>query len=167
MSYQPYPRVGNEVVPPRPPAPPSIRNAVRLMYVGAGLSGLAVIFILAISGRIERAIGKAVRSVKSAKPLTAAQLHAGEVTFVAIIIITLLIAVGLWFWMARANSSGKKWARVCSSVIFGLNTILLVYVARAAGAAAFVGVSWLIGLATLFFLWRKDSSDYFNAASGY
>lgn len=166
MSYQPYPTVGNQVLPPRPPAPPSIRTAVKLMYAGAGLSAVAVVFILAISGKIERAIGTAVRNAKNAKPLTASQLHAGEVTFVAIIVITLLIAIGLWVWMARANGSGKKWARVVSSVLFGLNTIWLVYVARAAGAAIFVGLSWLIGLAALFFLWRKDASDYYNGSAG-
>lgn len=138
-----------------------------LMYCGAGLSVVGVIFILAVSGKIESAIGTAVRTAKTTRPLTAAQLHAGEVTFVALIIITLLLAIGLWLWMARANGSGKKWARVVSSVLFALNTIWLVYVARAPGAAVFVGLSWLIGLAAIFFLWRKDSSDYYNASTGF
>ena len=43
MSYQPYPSSGKPVEPERPPAPPSIQNAVKLMYAGAAISAVSLV----------------------------------------------------------------------------------------------------------------------------
>jgi len=54
-----------------------------------------------------------------------------------------------------------------SSVLFGVNTLGLLYVLIAAGSTAIQKVAsvalWLVGLAAVVFLWRSDSSAYFNA----
>jgi hypothetical protein len=170
MTYQPYPTgsAGNAIA-QRPPQPPSVLNAVRLMYAGAALGVLGVIFTLVFSGRIKRAVGKAavksnatLRS-KGQKTLTVAQIHSLESATVAILVIVLIVGVLLWVWMAWANGKGNSWARIVATVLFGLNTIYLVLVAsRAAITAIFVGLSWLIGLVVIFLLWRKDSSAYIN-----
>ncbi len=34
-----------------------------------------------------------------------------------------LLAVGLWIWMARANSAGKSWARIAATALFAINTL--------------------------------------------
>ena len=44
--YQPYPSSGKPVEPERPPAPPSVLNAVKLMYAGAAISTVSLIVSL-------------------------------------------------------------------------------------------------------------------------
>jgi hypothetical protein len=160
MSYQPYPTGGPDQLPQqRPPAPPSIQNAVRLMYAGAALSAVGFLVGLATLGSLKKDIINA-----STKALTAAQVHTAEVVGVATIVILGLIGIGLWLWMARANGAGKSWARVVASVLFGLNTLdLLSGVARpnAIGTKIFVILGWLVGLGAAVLLWRRESSDYY------
>ncbi len=161
MSYQPYPTTGGDQLPQqRPPAPPSIQTAVKLMYAGAALSAVGFIVGLATIGSLKQDIINA-----STKPLTASQLHAAEAFGVATIVVLGLIGIGLWLWMARANGAGKSWARVVAAVLFGLNTLgLLSAVARpnAFGTKIFDILGWLVGLGATIFLWRRDASDYFT-----
>jgi hypothetical protein len=160
MTYQPYPTSGPDQLPQqRPAAPPSIRTAVKLMYVGAALSALEFIVGLATVGSLKQDIIKA-----SSKHLTAAQLHTAQVVGIATIVVLGLIGIGLWLWMARANGAGKSWARIVAAVLFALNTLgLLSAVARpnAAGTKIFDVLGWLVGLGVTVFLWRRDSSEYY------
>ena len=41
-----------------------------------------------------------------------------------------LVAAALWLWMARANGHGRNWARILSTVLFGLATLEDISVAR-------------------------------------
>jgi hypothetical protein len=170
MTYQPYPTgsAGN-VMPQRPPQPSSVVNAVRLMFAGAALGLLGVIFTLAFAGRIKTATGKAAvkanvtlrREHKST--LSAAQIHSLENFTVALLVVVLIVGVLLWVWMAWANGRGSSWARIVATVLFALNTLYLIFAAsRAAVTAIFVGLSWIIGLAAVFLLWRRESSAYIN-----
>ena len=160
MSYQPYPTSGSDQLSQqRPPAPPSIQTAVKLMYAGAALSAVGFIVGLATIGSLKQDI---INS--STKKLTATQLHTAQVVGVATIIFLGLIGIGLWLWMARANAAGKSWARIVAAVLFGLNTLgLLSAVARpnALGTKIFDILGWLVGLGATVFLWRRDSSEYF------
>ncbi|HYK28461.1 MAG TPA: hypothetical protein VEV61_10885 [Streptosporangiaceae bacterium] len=165
MAYQPYPTSGTQSPPQRQSAPSSIQNAVKLMYAGMGISLLAAIFVLATSGSIRRAIGNAAKTAKTAKPLTAAQLHNLETSFIVASVVIMLIAAALWFWMAWANRSGKSWARVVATILFGFNTLWLIYVFRAATTAIIVGLGWLVGLGAILLLWRRESTDYINSQS--
>lgn len=177
MTYQPYPTGGggNEPYPAsggsnlaeRPPQPQSVRIAVILMYVGAALSAVSLIISLALSGRIKSAVGTAARRVKTSKPLTVSQIHSIENFYLALIVVVLLISIGLWLWMAWANGRGRGWARILSTVFFGFNTLwLVVSVGRTGGPAIFIGIGWLIGLAALIFLWRRDTSQYIAQSGG-
>jgi len=167
-AYQPYPAGGNQVG-QRPPQPTSVRNAVWLMYGGAALSALSAILVLVLSSTIKNAVGKALRTAnrnavsQGKKPLTLAQIHSVENATVIIFAVILLIAVGLWLWMAWANGGGRSWARIVASVLFGLNTIYLVLsVTRAGLSVLFVALGWLLGLGAIILLWRKESSAYFQ-----
>jgi len=171
MTYQPYPGGGggNMQYPAggggnlagRPPQPQSVRIAVILMYAGAAFSAISLVVSLALSGRIRSAVGTAARKVKTSKPLTVSQIHAIENFYVGLIIAVLLISIALWLWMAWANGRGKGWARILSSVFFGFNTLwLVVSVGRTGGPAIFIGIGWLVGLAAVIFLWRRDTTQY-------
>jgi hypothetical protein len=160
MSYQPYPTSGGDQLPQqRPPAPPSVQTAVKLMYAGAALSAVGFIVGLATIGSLKQDIINA-----STKKLTASQLHAAEVFGIATIVVIGLIGIGLWLWMARANGAGKSWARIVAAVLFGLNTLdLLAGVGRpgAIGTKIFEILGWLVGLGATVYLWRRDSSEFF------
>jgi len=174
MSYQPYPSggayqpysAGSGQLGQRPEQPTSVRNAVWLMYGGAALSAISAILVLALSSAIRTAEGKALVNARkqNGTPLTAAEIHSVENVTIAVLVVVLLIGVGLWVWMAWANGRGRNWARIMSSVLFGLNTIYLVLsVSRAGLSVIFIGLSWLLGLGAIILLWRRESAPYFQA----
>jgi hypothetical protein len=166
MTYQPYPTGGGSNIVqqgPAGPKPTSVRTAVILMYVGGGLSALSLILTLAISGRIKSAVGTALRKAdtRTGRVLTAAQIHTDENIYFVFVVVVLLVAIGLWVWMAWANGRGKGWARVLSSVFFGLDTILLLLsITRAGASVLYTALGWLVGLVAIVFLWQKDTTQY-------
>ncbi len=181
MSYQPYPTGGYQPYPagggqmaPRPPQPSSVRTAVWLMYAGGALSLISAILVLALGGRIKSAVNKALvknnatLSSEGKKTLTLSQIHSIASAYVVIIVVVLLIAVALWAWMAWANGRGRPWARIVASVLFGLNTLFLLYgISRAGTSTLFTGLGWLIGLAAIIMLWQRASSAYFKPGPAY
>jgi hypothetical protein len=177
MTYQPYPTGGgsNMQYPAgggsnlaeRPPQPQSLRIAVILMYAGAAVTAISLILTLAFIHRLRSAIATSLRNARTTKPFTAAQIHTAQTSGVVLIIVLLLIIVGLWLWMAWANNKGRGWARIVASVLYGLNTIYFLLSLRSLGGpSALVAVSWLIGLAALIFLWRRDTTQYIAQSSG-
>jgi hypothetical protein len=157
--YQPYPSSGKPVEPERPPAPPSVLNAVKLMYVGAAISTVSLIISLVdISGTKE--------AIRKARPsLTAAQVNQLNTFIIALAIVSGVIGVALWLWMARANSQGRNWARILSTVLFGLATLDLYGVLsqpKTVLGLVFPVLTWLVGLGAVIFLWRKESTEFFK-----
>jgi hypothetical protein len=96
-------------------------------------------------------------------------------TATAVIVVTAVVSsavtIGLWLWMAWKCKAGRPWARVVSTIFFGLSTLsTLLTVASSAGSPwALLGVitGWLAGLGATIFLWQRSSSWYFRAASRY
>lgn len=164
MTYQPYPTGGGSNTvqqSPQPSRPQSVRIAVTLMYVGAGLSALGLIVTLVLIGRLRNTIESALRKAKTSTPLTPDQIHSAASFAITIFIVVALIGIGLWIWMAWANGRGKGWARIVASVFFGLDTISLIFNAsRTSTTLVFAGVGWLVGLGALIFLWRRDTTQY-------
>ncbi|HLK74738.1 MAG TPA: hypothetical protein VKU77_13940 [Streptosporangiaceae bacterium] len=156
---QRYPSSGKPVELERPPAPPSVLNAVKLMYVGAAVSTVSLIITLADIGGLKTAI-------KKAKPTwTATQVNQYDRLIVSLAIVSGLIGVALWLWMSWANKNGKSWARIVSTVLFCLATLDLVGVfgqPSTAIALVFPVLTWLVGLGAVFLLWRPDASAFFK-----
>ena len=157
--YQPYPSSDKPVEPDRPPAPPAVLNAVKLMYVGAAVSTVSLVISLASIGGTKDAIRKARPS------LTATQVNQLNTFIIALAVVSGVIGVALWLWMARANGQGKNWARILSSVLFGLATLDLFGVfsqPKTALGLVFPLLTWLVGLGVVILLWRKESTDFFK-----
>ena len=162
--YQPYPSTDRPVEPDKPPAPQSVLNAVKLMYAGAAVSTVSLIISLAtISGTKD--------AIKKAKPsLTATQVNQLNTFIIALAVVSGVIGVALWLWMARANGKGKNWARILSTVLFGLATLDLFGVLsqpKTALGFIFPVLTWLVGAGAVFLLWRKDSTDFFRPTGRY
>ena len=104
----------------RPGVPRSartVRAAVRLMYAGAAVSTVNLIILLAFIGDI-----KAYHAMLGHR-LTAAQVSQLNTAFITLSIVSDLVPIALWLWMARANGQGRNWARSLSTVLFGLATL--------------------------------------------
>jgi hypothetical protein len=72
--------------------------------------------------------------------------------------------------MARANGRGRNWARILSTVLFGLATVDLptvfgspihFEVGVTEPGLVFV-LTWLVGLAAVWLLWRPASTAFFK-----
>jgi hypothetical protein len=165
--YQPYPSSGESAVPLRSRAPAPVLTAVKLMYAGAAVSaveliiGLALIIVDINAAARGRFLG---HSLAGQKPLV-----------ITVWIVLGLVMIALWLWMARANGKGRNWARILSTVLFGLATLQLrgdftqpvshtgigPTVLYYASTALFVA-GWLVGAAAVWQLWRPASSAFFK-----
>jgi hypothetical protein len=167
MSYEPYPGGGYQPysggtdggLPERREPPPSVLNAVKLMWAGAGISLISVIIGLVTIGSLKSAIEQANPSLSSS------QVSAVATASVAAVVIVGLLGVGLWIWLAQMSKAGKNWARVTGTVLFGIDTLfqLISFTRSAALAGRIPGlIVWLVGLGAVILLWRRPSSDYFK-----
>jgi CDP-diglyceride synthetase len=162
--YQPYPVGGQSAEPLRPPAPAPVLTAVKLMYAGAAVSAVNLIISLAVIGGLKAYHGRFL-----GHSLTAAQVSDLNTVIIAAVV-TGLVVIALWLWMARANGQGRNWARILSTVLFGLATLELTPYLFGFGEVFGVTVfglifpllTWLVGLAVVWLLWRPASSAFFR-----
>ena len=159
--YPQYPQYqGAQQMTTRPPAPQSIRNAVRLIYAGAAVSLVQLIVTAATMSSIKN-------TVRLRNPrLTPTQVNAAASATTVAVVVAGLIGVGLWLWMAWKNNQGRSWARILSTVFFGIATLGVIgnLAQPETIASKLIGLlEWLIGLAAIIFLWLRDSSAYYNA----
>lgn len=80
-----------------------------------------------------------------------------------------VISVGLWIWLAFAIRSGKNWARITGTVLFGLYSasilFSLVNVQSSAAAALAISVlGWLLAVAVTVLIWAGPARTYFRPA---
>lgn len=156
--YQAYPSGGPVPEPQQLPAPQPVLTAVRLMYAGAIVS--AIVFVIGLL-----TVGATRTALKKAYPKYTAHQISTLVTFDVVIgIVVGLLSIGLWIFIARACLRGRNWARMTGTVLFALDTLLvLLSVSRLRVGPAFLidVVIWLIGLGAVVLLWRKESSAFF------
>ena len=161
--YQRYPGDGVQPREPAPPAsaPQSVLRAVRVMYVGLAASLLGIV--------VDMTTLSATRSeiLKRNPSYTVAQLNSAEHVEIGLFIASGLIGAALWLWMAQSCRAGKGWARVVSTVFFGIDTLSVLVGSAAAqggGLSRIYGILvWVIGLIAIILLWQRSSSEYFRA----
>jgi hypothetical protein len=166
--YQPYPGQNqgqNQMpLPTKPPVPQSVTRAAQIMYAGAAASIIGIIIEFLTRHSIRSAI------ISHNHKLTTSQINTAYHVELGALLIGGLIAAGLWLWMAQSSKAGKSWARIVSTVLFGIDTLSLIASAAAPGGAAsrIYGILvWLIGLAAIILLWRRDSTAFFKGAPQY
>lgn len=144
--------------------PDSLRRAVRLMRAGAAVTivwGLYVAVLTAVATRYMLSPQGHVTRISGT------QL---SVMVVVMIVFALVFAAG-WLLMARLTQQGRNAGRITSSVLFCFWSVMSYLYVRTVTAdpallaeLVLVLVIWLIGLGTVFMLWRPDSSAYFRSA---
>jgi hypothetical protein len=166
--YQRFPGDGaSPSGPPTAPAtmPQSVQRAVRVMYAGAAASLIGIAVDLTALSAIRSAI------TKRSATMTAAQVSTAVHVEVGFLIAGGLIGAALWLWMAQSCKAGKGWARIVSTVFFGIDTLSAlasVGTGLGGGATGVYGlVVWVIGLVAVILLWQRPSSGYFGGARRY
>jgi hypothetical protein len=157
--YQPYP-AGAQMPEVRPPTvPPSVANAVKVMYVGAAASVLGIIVDILTVSATKTAIEK------RSPHLSVSQVNSTQHVLIGGFIVAGLIGAAAWIFIARSCRGGHSWARVTGTVLFAIstiNTIAGVAAPEAVVVKVWAFVVWLVGLTAVYFLWQRSSSDFFN-----
>ena len=154
----------------RPSVPRSartVRAAVKLIYAGAAVSTVNLVIFLALIGDIK------IYHAILGHHLTAAQAsQLLNPLAITVPIVVGLVPVALWLWMARACGRGRNWARIVSTVLFGVATLDLtgafgppgfrVSLAETVFGPTILVLYWLVGLAVVWLLWRPASRAFFR-----
>jgi len=141
----------------RPSVPRSartVRAAVRLMYAGAAVTTLSLIISIISLAFIGRRAAS-LRLLGRSQPFPVA---------IAVGIMGGLVLIALWLWMARANGQGRNSARILATVLFCLATLHL-FGNKGVVQVVFAVLTWVIGLAAVWLLWRPTSNAFFQAAA--
>ena len=143
------------VRPSVPRAAHTVRAAVRLIRAGAAVTTVSLIISIISLAFIGRSAAT-LRLAGHSQPFWVA---------ITVGIAGGLVVLAMWLWMARANSQGRNWARILSTVLFGLATLELISVFNGAQtmlSLIFWVPTWLVGLAAVGLLWHPDSSAFFK-----
>jgi hypothetical protein len=149
-----------------PRSAPTVRAAVQFMYAGAAVSTVNLIMLLAVIGDAE------VYHAVLGHRLTAAQVSQLNMPIIMVVIVSALAPIALWLWMAWANGQGRNWAPSLSTALFGLATLDLTGAFGTPGireslvpvvfGPAVPVLTWLVGLAAVWLLWRPASTAFFR-----
>jgi hypothetical protein len=152
----PAPSSGQPASPLRLSAPEPVLDAVKLMYGGAAGTVVQLIIALFFIGDI-----KVYHLTALGHHLTTAQLSHLRPLIITLVIAVALVLVGLWLWMARAVGQGRSWARILSTVLFGLATLELTGI-HGIAQLFWAMLTWLTGLVAVWLLWRPASTAFFR-----
>jgi hypothetical protein len=135
-----------------PRSPRTVRAAVRLMYAGAAVTALSLIIAIISVAFMPSGFGS-LHLLGRTQPLP---------IDITVGIVGGLVLTALWLWMARANGEGRHWARILSTVLFGLATLHL-FGQNGVAPVGFALVTWVLGLGAVWLLWRPASNAYFQS----
>lgn len=146
----------------KPPMPRSVRIAVNLMFAGLAVGLINMVIGLTQLSKVNdhlRSLGYSDTTISSDKGV-----------FVAGAVVGGLIGTGLWLWMALATRAGQNYARIVSTVFFGVGVL---------GGISNLVSDWVpvidkvssvvtlaVGLLAIIFVWRGESGPYFAPRPG-
>ncbi|HEY3140626.1 MAG TPA: hypothetical protein VGJ86_05835 [Acidimicrobiales bacterium] len=140
--------------------PPSIRLAVRLMWVGATVTLIGIVSAFLQVDELKKQIRDSDRTLRPDE----VDSYATAVLMFAVVIGSAVI--GLWLWMAGTNAQGKMWARTTATVLGALNlasNLVGLALGQQAPITMVINVVNLVLAATiLVLLYRPDSNRFYN-----
>ena len=149
------------------PQPSSISTAVKLMWVGAGLSALSLLFSLFTIGSMKDKVREQV--LESDPSASQAMIDAAFAFGIISGIVGGLLSVLVWAWMAWKNGQGRSWARIVATVLGGLNVLFTPLSFAVSNAEpislVFSVINLVLAIVILILLWRKPSSEFYAARS--
>jgi hypothetical protein len=160
---------GAPVAPPVPARPRTVTYAVWLMYAGAALSVVnGLVDALMAHSLVTTMFTQFESQLPPGQPRPQIPTDLLTRVFAAGVIITGVLYALLWLWMAWKNNSGRSWARVLSTVFFGLFSMsVLSSAARVSSGTLGILVAGLVtfavGLAVIILIWQPEASRYYAA----
>jgi hypothetical protein len=156
--------------------PPSVRNAVRLMYAGAAIEAVNAILLVAfIHSQFQSFFSQHQGDLATFPQVGSifAAAHWTEASILSTIVVYAAIRIGMWLWMASKNHAGRRWARILSAVLLGLSTpALIADLSKGLRLHAVISrwgilevAIWLVGVCAIALLWRQESSEFFTGRS--
>jgi hypothetical protein len=159
--------------PTRAELPPPILAAARLMYLGALVTALNVIFGSLVKARYTKTatdyklvaakFAGTARGTRATDVANHASTMAGEIAVV--VGLGGLIGVVCWLVIASATRRGRGWTRVAGTLLLGLDTAGLLTILVGTDNDPTVRVTtiviWVIGLLALIPLWGRQARDFF------
>ncbi|MDQ6848697.1 MAG: hypothetical protein M3070_01660 [Actinomycetota bacterium] len=159
-NYQPMP---SGPPPGRAPArgapPPTVVNAVRLMFVGAAISLIGLITEFALRNQIRDQIKKDNPSADSVR------LDSLLNTATTIAVVVGAVFLVLYVLLALQVRKGKNWARIVTWVIAGLGVLGLLGTLAGSTPAfsrALGAIGGILDIVLIILLALKPSNDYFR-----
>lgn len=158
--------------------PLTLTLAVIGMWLGALLSAAGAAIGVAQPDRLRDAMQKAMDKQAAQQPTptvdTDKMLDTLIPIILAIVVVSALISIGLWIWMAIANGRGIGWARIVATVFGGIGLAStfssLVQGAASGLASSFTGsniavtaLELVLTVVLLVLMWLPASSAYYNA----
>jgi hypothetical protein len=151
--------------------PGSIRTATRLMYLGFAVTALDLFFGFTTLARYTRDVTN-TKNALAAAPLRLvtseqALLRTQDqlVTVMVVAVVTALVGLISWAWVAIAARRGHGWTRTAGTVLLGLYTICTLIVCfgskNAPGAQYTTALVWIIGVAAVIPLWSRGAREFF------
>jgi hypothetical protein len=192
-----YPSGGNPLAqyapgrrrPTKAELPTPVLTAARLMYLGAVVTALNILFgnqaksdYTATANKdnnaaaVHRAreaslpvarVGERATARAAANAATAAARHANVMAGEIALVVGLggLIGVVCWLVVAGACRRGRGWTRPVGTLLLGLDTVGLLIVLLGThndpGVQATTVIIWIIGLAATILLWGRQAGDFF------
>ena len=153
--------------PAAPAQPASIATAVKLMYAGAVLSVLSLIYSFSTLGNLKDDIR--VELEKNDASVSQSTIDAAYSVTIVIAVIFGLIGALLWVWMAWKNGQGRKWARVVATVLAAFNLVGLLF-SVAGGNAETISliasaISCVLAVCILVLLYKKESTAFYDGVA--
>ena len=168
--YGAYPTGPGGQPPQRPAAPEqpsSIALAVKLMFVGAGLSVLSLLYSVTTLGGLKDDIRTEL--AKNDTNVSQSTIDAAYAVTITIAVVFGLIGALLWVWMAWKNGQGRSWARVVATILGVLNVVGLLFTAVGSTSETISVIlsviSSVLAVVILVLLWKKDSTEFYNATA--
>lgn len=152
-----------------PARPQSLKAAMALMFAGAALTLVGVVYSLFNTDQAR--IGVIQRD---AQRTSGARLGPGEIdaaVHIAIVfsVVAGLFGMGLWAAMAILNGQGRGWARIVASALCAFSAVSVAYGLAAVreegvgqGSLAVRGLNLAIGLGAIAFMYRPASTGFYN-----
>lgn len=166
----PHTAIPQYTAPAKGSVPPTVRRAVLFMRVGAALTAANGLVMVLLTGQAS----ENNQTINDGGSTTSSTAYAAG--YVIGYMAWYLAIAGLWLWMAQANKAGKNWARITSTVFFGISCLVflislvvdtVIGAAQGGGltfvALAIICASWIIGLFTVILLWNKKSAPHFKS----
>ena len=148
--------------------PSPLRNAVRLMYLGAALQVIAGVVLFFVVSRlrdsesVRDAFGEAAR--EAGRPESEAQdlIDNSVSAWRTGIVVGTFVLTALWVTMARFNARGKLWARTTATALGALAVASSIFTLFGSiNPGAIIGIV-IVG-AIIYLLYRPESTAYYAA----